>query len=483
MLPVVALTGRPNVGKSTLFNRLAGKREALVADYPGLTRDRRHCLATLGGRRVILVDTPGVGEGGAWDEALRGQFERALADCDLAVLLTDAREGLCAADEWAAQWIRESGSTVVLAVNKSEGRAPEISLAEFHALGIADTLAISALRGDGVTSLANILAGVLPESPEPEGPDRARTRIAIIGRPNVGKSTLVNRYLGEERMLVRDQAGTTRDSVPLDFDYRDNPCTLVDTAGIRRRARIAPGPERLSVTQALQAIEQADAVIVLLDAREGATEQDLRLIALVLERGRALVIGANQWDRIAGERRTRTNEELSRQLSFLDFVDLHRVSALRGWQVDQLLDSALAGVRAADRDLPTGKLNAVLRKALQEHAAPRRGGRRIRLNYAHQGGKRPPLVVIHGRQTEHLPADFRRYIARRIRQQFGLRGHRCALNCAPGRTPMPVPQPESALPLTRACRAPRASFARMSLPSGTRSASVSTAPSGPVTIA
>ena len=422
MLPVVALAGRPNVGKSTLFNRLAGKREALVADYPGLTRDRRHCLATVRGRRVILVDTPGVGEGGAWDRALRGQFERALADSDLAVLLTDAREGLCAADEAAAQWMRESGGPVILAVNKSEGRPPEISVAEFHALGIAGPLAISALRGDGVSALAEALSRALPDNQAPEEAGNARTRIAIIGRPNVGKSTLVNRYLGEERMLVRDQAGTTRDSVPLDFSYRDQPCTLVDTAGIRRRTRIAAGPERLSVTQALQAIERADAVIVLLDAREGATEQDLRLIALALERGRALVVGANQWDRVAREDRTRVNADLARQLKFLDFADLHRVSALRGWHVDKLLDSALAGVRSAGRDMPTGQLNAVLRKALDEHAAPRRGGRRIRLNYAHQGGKKPPLIVIHGRQTKHLPADFRRFLARRIRKHFGLRG-------------------------------------------------------------
>ena len=422
MLPVVALTGRPNVGKSTLFNRLAGKREALVADFPGLTRDRRHCLATVRGRRVILVDTPGIGAGGGWDEALRGQFERALAESDLAILLTDAREGLCAADESAAQWIRESGSPVVLAVNKSEGTPPDISLAEFHALGIPDPLAISALRGDGITALTEKLTRVLPEKPVAEEADNGRARIAIIGRPNVGKSTLVNRCLGEERMLVLDQAGTTRDSVPLDFNYDDQPCTLVDTAGIRRRTRITPGPEKLSVTQALQAIERADAVIVLLDAREGATEQDLRLIALTLERGRALVIGANQWDRIGKEDKARVNKELERQLGFLDFVDLHRVSALRGWQVDKLLDSALAGVRSAGKDMPTGRLNAVLRKALEEHAAPRRGGRRIRLNYAHQGGKRPPLVVIHGRQTKHLPADFRRFLARRIRNHFGLRG-------------------------------------------------------------
>lgn len=435
MLPVVALTGRPNVGKSTLFNRLAGKREALVADYPGLTRDRRHGLASLAGRRVILVDTPGVGEGGKWDEAHRRQFERALAESDLAVLLTDAREGLCAADEAAAGWMREAGAVVVLAVNKSEGQPREISVAEFHALGIAHPHAISALRGDGVAALAETVARALPVSPEIPEEDRGRTRIAVIGRPNVGKSTLVNRYLGEERMLVQDQAGTTRDSVPLDFEYGDEPCTLVDTAGIRRRTRVDPGPERLSVTQALQAIEQTDAVIVLLDALEGATEQDLRLIGLALERGRALVIGANQWDRVAASERARINDELARQLRFLDFVDLHRVSALRGWRVKKLLDSALAGVEAASRVLPTGQLNAVLRRAVEEHATPRRGGRRIRLNYAHQGGKRPPLIVIHGRQTEHLPASFRRYLARRIRTKFGLRGTPVRIEMRTGSNP------------------------------------------------
>lgn len=422
MLPVVALTGRPNVGKSTLFNRLAGKREALVADYPGLTRDRRHSLVRLDGRRAILVDTPGVGQGGEWGETLQRQFDRALDESNVAVLLTDAREGLCAADETAASRIRESGTPVVLAVNKCEGQAPEISVAEFHALGIAEPLAISALRGDGVGALAERLVRTMPDSSGTGSSGSGRNRIAIIGRPNVGKSTLVNRYLGEERMLVRDEAGTTRDSIALDFDHAGRACTLVDTAGIRRRARVAPGPERLSATQALQAIEQADAVIFLLDAREAATEQDLRLIALALDRGRAMVIGVNQWDRIRGGERARINAELDRQLHFLDFVDLHRVSALRGWRVGRLLDSALRGVEAAASALPTGRLNAILREAVREHATPRRGGRRIRLNYAHQGGKRPPLVVIHGRQTEHLPADFRRFLARRIRRHFGLRG-------------------------------------------------------------
>ncbi len=435
MLPVVALTGRPNVGKSTLFNRLAGKREALVADVPGLTRDRRHGLVSLEGRRVILVDTPGVGQGGEWDEASRKQLELALAGSDLAVLLADTREGLCAADEAAAQWIRESGVAAILAVNKCEGQAAEIGVAEFHALGMPEPLAISALRGDGIGALAGRIVQSLPEAEAVDREEGERTRIAIIGRPNVGKSTLINRYLGEERMLVRDQAGTTRDSVPLDFLYGDEPCTLVDTAGIRRRTRIVAGPERLSVTQALQAIEQADAVIVLLDGREGATEQDLRLISLALERGRALVIGVNQWDRIDRENRARINDELARQLRFLDYIDLHRVSALRGWQVGRLLESALSGVKAASRDLPTGQLNSVLRKAVEEHATPRRRGRRIRLNYAHQGGKRPPLIVIHGRQTDHLPADFRRYLARRIRKHFGLRGTPLQIELRTGTNP------------------------------------------------
>jgi len=301
-------------------------------------------------------------------------------------------------------------------------------------------------RGAGPAEPGPAESSDSPESApaEPGSARSRRTRIAIIGRPNVGKSTLVNRYLGEERMLVRDEAGTTRDSIALNFNHAGRPCALVDTAGIRRRARVAPGPERLSVTQALQAIEQADAVIFLLDAREGATEQDLRLIALALDRGRAMVIGVNQWDRVRGEARARINAKLERQLNFLDFVDLHRVSALRGWAVGRLLDSALCGVEAASRDLPTGRLNALLREAVQEHAAPRRGGRRIRLNYAHQGGKRPPVVVIHGRQTQHLPPDFRRFLARRIRQRFGLRG--TPLRIELRRAPNPyVEAPESNL--------------------------------------
>ncbi len=438
MLPVIALVGRPNVGKSTLFNRLTGTRDALVADYPGLTRDRLYGYAKLGERGAILIDTGGLSASGdELAELIARQVKLAVAEADAIVLLVDAREGLQPADEQALELMRRSGKPCVLAVNKSEGQAEELAVAEFHALGLSAPVAISASRGSGLSALARRLDDLLPPDPTamPAIPEDSGTRIAVVGRPNVGKSTLINRYLGEERLLTQDRAGTTRDSiaVPLALDGRR--FTLVDTAGIRRRQRVAELVEKFSIVKSLQAVEQADAVIVLLDAAEGISEQDLSLIGLILERGRALALGINKWDGLADSRRTELRRELDRRLPFLDFVDRHFISALHGSHIMPLLDSAARAAEAARRELPTPALNDVLQAAVQAHPPPVVRRSRPKLSYAHQGGRRPPLIVIHGNQVERLPVSYRRYLINCFRKAFRLRGTPIRLQLRSGENP------------------------------------------------
>ncbi|RMF96749.1 MAG: ribosome biogenesis GTPase Der [Gammaproteobacteria bacterium] len=438
MLPVIALVGRPNVGKSTLFNRLTGSRDALVADYPGLTRDRLYAYAQFGERGVILIDTGGLGGGtDELDALVDRQVELAVAEADAVVLLVDARDGLTPGDAQVARRLRRSGKPCLLAVNKSEGQEAALALAEFHALGFDDAVAISATRGSGLGVLAQRLSAGLPAGKPgtPPAPAEGGTRIAVIGRPNVGKSTLINRYLGEERLLTQDRAGTTRDSiaVPLALDGRH--FTLVDTAGIRRRARVTGAIEKFSILKSLQALEQSDAVILLLDARDGVTEQDLSLIGLVLERGRALALGVNKWDGLSESRRAALRRELDRRLPFLDFVDRHYVSARHGSNILPLLDSAARAAEAARSELPTPALNDVLQAAVQAQPPPVARRSRPRLSYAHQGGRCPPLIVIHGNQVERLPASYRRYLVNCFRKAFRLRGTPLRLELRSGENP------------------------------------------------
>jgi GTP-binding protein len=428
MLPVVAIAGRPNVGKSTLFNRLTRSRDALVADYPGLTRDRQYGFGKLGPLPYIVIDTGGMagGESGI-GELMTRQTIRALGEADVAIVMVDGRTGLTAADEHVASLARQHAKATWLVANKAEGLDPELAVAEFHALGLGEPVAISAVHGDRVSALMDEVLAPFRGDEEPaevaETADLERPlRVAVIGRPNVGKSTLINRLLGDDRLLVFDQPGTTRDSVAVPFERDGRHYVLVDTAGVRRKSRVHAPIEKFSIVKSLQAMESADVVIALLDAREGVTEQDVSLMGLIVERGRALVVAANKWDGLAGDQRRHVRDELDRRLPFLDFAERLTISALHGTAVGDLLPAAERAWQAAVRDLPTAELTRVLEDAVREHEPPLVRGRRIRLRYAHQGGRNPPVIVIHGKQTERLPDAYRRYLVNRFRKAFKLQG-------------------------------------------------------------
>jgi GTP-binding protein len=425
MLPVIALIGRPNVGKSTLFNRLTRSRDALVADYPGLTRDRKYGFGKLGPVPYLVIDTGGVagGEVGI-EEAMVEQSKRALAEADAAIIMVDGRSGLTAADEHVAELARKHAKRTWLAVNKSEGLDAAIASGEFHGLGLGDPIAVSAAHGDRIGALMDAVLAEFdtPADEQPDEDDDDELRIAVVGRPNVGKSTLINRLLGEERLVVFDQPGTTRDSVAVPFERNDRKYQLIDTAGIRRKARVHEAIEKFSIIKALKAIEEAQVVIAVLDAREGVTEQDVSLLGLVLERGRALVVVTNKWDGLSAHERKHIRDELDRRLPFLDFAERITISALHGTAVGDLLPAVERAYRAATRDLSTTELTRELESAVMEHAPPLVRGRRIRLRYAHQGGRNPPVIVIHGNQTEKLPEAYRRYLVNRFRRAFKLKG-------------------------------------------------------------
>ncbi len=424
LLPAIALVGRPNVGKSTLFNRLTQSRDALVADFPGLTRDRLYGYARLGDQSLVVIDTGGLsGEREALDESMARQVALAVAEADVVVMLADADAGLTAGDEQVAALMRRSGKPTLLAINKVDGAQPELAVAEFHALGLDDPIALSALRGSGVPALLQRIEDRLPASSStPQEPTEEGVRLAVVGRPNVGKSTLVNRLLGEERVVTQDQAGTTRDSIAVPFSVDAQRFVLVDTAGIRRRAKVDQTIEKFSVVKALQAVEEADAVMLLLDAQAGITEQDVSLVGLIVERGRALALGINKWDGLANSQRSEITRQLDRQLPFLDFVDTHYISARHGSNIFDLLKSAARAAQAATRDLATARINDVLQAAVQAHPPPVVRRTRVKLSYGHQGGKRPPTIVLHGNQTNRLPGSYRRYLVNCFRRAFKLRG-------------------------------------------------------------
>lgn len=425
MLPVIALIGRPNVGKSTLFNRLTRSRDAIVADYPGLTRDRQYGFGKLGPVPYIVIDTGGVagGEEGI-EELMVGQTVRALKEADVAIVMVDGRSGRNSADEHVAALARKHAKSAWLAVNKSEGLDQDIAAGEFHRLGLGDPVAISAAHGDRISSLMDeVLAPFVDAAGETPDPTADRPlSIAVIGRPNVGKSTLINRLLGEERLVVFDQPGTTRDSVAVPFERNGNKYVLIDTAGVRRRSRVHETVEKFSIVKALQAMERAQVVIPVMDASEGVTDQDVSLIGLAMERGRAMVVVANKWDGLDSDQRRHLKEDLDRKLPFLDFAERMTISALHGTAVGDLLPAVQRAYRAATRDLSTTELTKELEYAVAAHAPPLVRGRRIRLRYAHQGGRNPPVIVIHGNQTDKLPDAYRRYLINRFRKAFRLKG-------------------------------------------------------------
>lgn len=423
MLPVIALVGRPNVGKSTLFNYLTRSREALVADYPGLTRDRQYGRVRRGERDCLVVDTGGITDEQGIDAFAKKQVEIALQEADVVFFLVDAREGLNAADEDISAMLRRLGKPVVLVINKIDGITESNVAIDFYSLGLGEPVAIAASHGRNVHELLGRIDELLPpiaaDELVAEDPGIA---IAIVGRPNVGKSTLVNRLLGEERVVVFDEAGTTRDSIQIPFERNGQKFTLIDTAGMRRRSRVSETVEKFSIIKSLQAIEKAHVVIYLIDAREGVTDQDAHLLGLVLEAGRALIIGLNKWDGLSGEHRDFVKKQIEMKLSFLDFAEKHPISALHGSGVGKLFDVVHTLYDAAMIDMSTPVLTRILNDAVAGHQPPLVGGRRIKLKYAHQGGRNPPVVVIHGVQTDSLPGAYKRYLMNYFRVQLQLTG-------------------------------------------------------------
>ena len=428
MLPTIALVGRPNVGKSTLFNRLTKTRDALVADHPGLTRDRHYGRGRVGDRAYIVVDTGGFEPAAAGVYApMAQQAQTAIAESDVVVFIVDARTGLAPQDRTLADLLRRSGRPVVLAVNKAEGLEPARAVAEFHELGLGAPLAVSAAHGENVRALIDDALGRIPddagERAESSDETGARIKVAIVGRPNVGKSTLANALLGEERLVTFDEPGTTRDAIYVDFE-RDGTrlYTLIDTAGLRRRGKVFETVEKFSVIKTLQAIDDANVVVLLADARDGISEQDAHLAGHVLEAGRAVVVGVNKWDGLSRERRDEVKRDLDRKLAFLSFAQRHFISAKERRGVDALLRSVDRAYAAAMAKLSTPRLTRTLQSAIERQQPPRAGLVRPKLRYAHQGGMNPPLVIVHGSALRHVPDTYRRYLERFFADAFQLRG-------------------------------------------------------------
>jgi GTPase len=438
VLPVITLVGRPNVGKSTLFNRLTRTRDALVADFPGLTRDRQYGLGRVGPAGYIVVDTGGISPEAEGVEALmQGQVRRAIGEADHILFLVDAQTGVTPDDQEVAERLRRTGKPLTLVVNKTDHRDPAIAAADFHSLGLGEPVPIAAVQGRGVDGLMEkVLAGLpIPGALGESEAEVEGVKIAVVGRPNAGKSTLVNRLLGEERVLVFDAPGTTRDSIYIPFQRAGRAYTLIDTAGMRRRARVEDAIEKFSVIKTLQAIEACNVVVLVLDAQQGIGEHDANLAAHVVESGRALVVAVNKWDGLDGHQREEIKTALQRRLGFLDFATTRFISALHGSGVGGLLEDVDKAFANATRALSTPQITRILEAAVREHSPPTVHGRRIKLRYAHQGGRNPPIVVIHGNQTEALPESYRRYLIGRFRDELRLYGTPLRLELRAGTNP------------------------------------------------
>jgi len=427
MIPVVALVGRPNVGKSTLFNRLTNSRDALVADFAGLTRDRLYGEGRYNERHFIVIDTGGIngGEEGL-DSVMVGQSLLAIEEADLVMLLVDARAGLTPGDQFIVEHLRRQQKPVTLVVNKVDGLDQDQVLGDFYSLGFNDINAVSATQGRGVQKLLESALARFPVEEQEQQLDAEgkpdTIRIAVAGRPNVGKSTLINRMLGEERVVVFDLPGTTRDSIYIPFERRGKHFTLIDTAGIRKRGKTVELVEKFSVVKSLQAIQDAHVVILLLDAQEGIVEQDLHLLGYVLETGRALVIALNKWDGMDEYAKDSIKQAIRRRFVFVDFARIHFISALHGTGVGNLWDSVITAHESAFKTISTSKLNQVLERIQASHAPPLVNGRRIKLRYAHVGGHNPPRFVIHGKQTDKLPDHYVRFLEKNFRKLLRMEG-------------------------------------------------------------
>jgi GTP-binding protein len=435
MLPVIALVGRPNVGKSTLFNALTDGRDALVADQPGLTRDRQYGYAASGSRRFVVIDTGGLQtRAGSLAESMARQTRVAFAEADATVLLVDRRAGLVPDDETIAAELRRAAKPVYLAVNKSEGVVEELAAAEFFQLGLGAPFVIAAAHGRGIGTLSERVLDALPAGELEPSPSSAPP-IAIIGRPNVGKSTLINRLVGSERVIASTEPGTTRDSIAVEVERNGERYTLIDTAGVRRKARVNEAIEKFSIVKALKAIDRAEVAIALVDAAEGVTDQDVSLLGLALERGRAIVIGINKWDGLASNQRAEVKRLIDVKLPFLKFARVHFISARHGSGLGDLFRSVAEARRAAEADIATSDLTRTLAEAVARHPPPLVRGRRIKLRYAHQGGRRPPLIVVHGTQAERTPESWRRYFTNLLRERFNLHGTPIRIDFKSGTNP------------------------------------------------
>ncbi len=455
MLPVVALVGRPNVGKSTLFNRLTRTRDALVADFPGLTRDRKYGLAKLGGYEFLLIDTGGIqGDEKGIDALMAEQSLQAIEEADVVLFMVDARDGVIVADEAIANHLRQSDKTVYLVANKTDGVDIDSVTADFYSLAMGNVHPIAAAHGRGVQVLIeNCLRpyaeemGILSieeqaeldaknewgeeeveEVTEETAAEQAKAlqdlpiKLAIIGRPNVGKSTLTNRILGEERVVVYDMPGTTRDSIYIPMERDGREYVLIDTAGVRRRKNINQAVEKFSIIKTLKAIEDANVVLLIIDARDNISDQDLSLLGFTLNAGRSIVIAVNKWDGISNDAKDRIKSELDRRLGFVDFARIHFISALHGSGVGNLFDSVTEAYKSATKRTSTSMLTKIMQMATDDHNPPMFQGRRVKLRYAHAGGYNPPVIVIHGTQVKKLDASYKRYLMNYFRRTLEIMG-------------------------------------------------------------
>lgn len=443
MKPIIALVGRPNVGKSTLFNKLTRSRDALVADHAGLTRDRIYGTAEIAQSSFILIDTGGLTEqSDNMSGLMRKQAELAIQEADAVLFLVDGRAGLTAADEEIAVQLRNADKPVILTINKSEGEQKELISADFYALGLGEPQVISATQNQGLTHLVTRLKKELPDfdlsadEPDAEADETAQTiKLAIMGRPNVGKSTLINRIMGEERVVAFDEPGTTRDSIHIPFEKDGKSYTLIDTAGVRRRSKVSEMLEKFSIVKTLQALEEANVVILVLDAHEGIVEQDLHLAGLIIESGRAVVIAVNKWDGLEKSEREWVATNVERRLPFLSFAKTHFISALHGSGVGLLFKSVNQAYDSAMAQLQTPRLTRILEDAVADHAPPLVKGRRIKFRYAHMGGKNPPRIIIHGNQTDATPNSYKRYLENTFRDVLKLHGTPVMIEFKKGKNP------------------------------------------------
>lgn len=423
MIPVVAIVGRPNVGKSTLFNCLTASRAALVSDFPGMTRDRQYGEANIANHSFIVIDTAGglADEKNPLDKLTTAQALLAIKEADKILFLVDSRAGITAEDQSIAKKLRQLQKEIFLVVNKTEGLDAAIATADFYQLGLGTPYPVATAHNSGIVEL---IEKIFTETDVPKKIETTREaiKLAIIGRPNVGKSTLINRMLGEERVIVYDQPGTTRDSIFIPLERHGKNYILIDTAGVRRRGKIFEAIEKFSVVKTLQAIEATDVVLFLLDGHQGVTEQDLRLLGFILESGKALVIAVNKWDGMTQEARDKTRASIDRRLNFLFFVRIHTISALHGSGVGNLFNSVDEAYLSANKKLATPLLTKILQKAIEAHTPPLVQGRRIKLRYAHAGGQHPPLIVIHGNQVTSLPKSYRQYLANTYQKYLKLIG-------------------------------------------------------------